>query len=161
MARITIHPIIPKKMNLDAYRAAVTRALLEEGRTIQQEYEKISNGWDSPVQYDGKLIVNKLTAKITISTVDPRMVFLDLGTSHRWAVMSSDFKAKTRPGVIGSRRGAGQVVIRGQVAMETRGIKARPGIKAREFSITIAKRREKPFERKVQNEITLASKNTF
>ena len=160
MARIRIAPIIPKKMNIALYRVAVTGALQKEGQAILKSYKRISDRFETPVSYDTKM-KTKFNMSITVSTSDRRMVFLDLGTSTRWAVMSSGFSPKTTPRRISSRRGAGPAGRRGRAAVQARGIAPRPGIKAREFSITIAKQRKKSFATNVQRAINKAAKNTF
>lgn len=161
MARVEIFAIIPKKMNIDLYRSVVVGALIKEGQAIQKSYKRISNSFETPVAYDAKIKTIGFETSITISTSDKRMVFLDLGTDIRWAVMSSDFSPKTTVRQISSRRGSGGAVIRGRNAMQSRGIAPRPGIKAREFSITIAKQRKKPFQTNVQRALNRAAQRTF
>jgi hypothetical protein len=66
-----------------------------------------------------------------------KYAYIDLGTRVRYAVMTPDFRPKTQPDWLGSRAGRG-----GFSHMDMQG---RPGIKARNFSATIADRFFKPY----------------
>lgn len=162
MAKIIFKPILPRGMNIGAYKDAIDRALREEGKVIEGLYTGVSRGFDPPVvRYETKGPRGFFRRSITVSTRDRRMVHIDRGTSVRWAVMSQNFRPKTRVRSLTSRRGAGRTLIRGRRAMTARNISPRPGIKARLFSDTIAKREKSPFAKRVQDEINSAAKRTF
>lgn len=162
MAQIIFKPILPKGIKISAYKDAIDRALREEGKVIEKRYTSVSRNFSSPVvRYDTKGPRGIIDRSLTISTRDVRMVMLDRGTSRRWAVMSKDFRPKTRVRSLSSRRGAGRTLIRGRRAMTARGIKPLKGIQARLWSDEIAKRRQKTFARQVQKEINAAAKRTF
>lgn len=61
--------------------------------------------------------------------------YLDQGTGIRWALMARKpfWTSHTGPGRFPSGPGAGYVAIRGQTAMEARGLAPRNGIEARNF----------------------------
>lgn len=162
MAKIIFKPILPKGMKISAYKDAIDRALIEEGKIIEKRYTSVSRGFDPPVvRYATKGPRGILNRSLTVSTRDRRMVHVDRGTSVRWAVMSPDFRPKTRVRSLSSRKGAGRTVVRGRRAMVARNIAPRPGIAPHFFSDEIAKRRQKTFARNVQREIKLAAKRTF
>ena len=161
MAQIIFKPILPKGMKISVYKDAIDRALREEGEIIKGLYTGVSRSFSSPVRYETKGPRGVRNRSLTVSTRDVRMVMLDRGTSHRWAVMSKDFRPKTRVRSLSSRRGTGRTIIRGSRAMKARGIAPRPGIKARFFSDEIAKREKSPFADRVQDEINAAAKRTF
>lgn len=148
MAEVFQFKIIkPKKLNQDAIRLEILNALRKEGREIKTEYEKTTATWKRKPEFE---ILVGLTrppgsASVLVGTDNEIYNYLDQGTRIRWALMSQDWRSKTTPRRIGSGPGAGRVIIAGRRAMQRRGIGPRPGIKAREFSETIRKRRKKKF----------------
>ena len=128
---IVTKAIKPSKMKQDAFRLAILTHMHIMERETKKEYEKTWSTWNS-----------KPTAETLISLQDPgpTMVagvggdgaaaqhwrYVNEGTSVRHAVMSSDWKSKTVPNVIGSFAGQGEVVfISKKINL--------PGIKARNF----------------------------
>ena len=85
-------------------------------------------GWGSMIKVVG-----------TVSTEDDVYRYLNDGTSVRYATMTPNFKAKTKPGRISAGAGAGRV----SYVLRSR---PRPGIKARKFDEQIAKARQKDLE---------------
>jgi len=160
MARISIRPIVPKHMNIKGFKDAINDGLDEEGREIEKLYKQVSSGFEGGVIYQKKKQF-AINASITVSTSDERMVYLDIGTRTRWALMSADFSPKTKRRRLSSSRGSGRAVIRGRRAMQAHGIQARPGIEAREFSDEIADQRQKRFAQQIQRHINRAAKRTF
>jgi len=75
--------------------------------------------------------------------------WLDEGTRIRWALMSGNWRSKTRPGSFSAGRGAGRVVIAGRRAMMARNIRPRPGIEARNWSKILTEQRRRPFTRRI------------
>lgn len=67
------------------------------------------------------------TITVLAGTDDPVYGYLDRGTSVRYAVMSADWRSKTRPGSLQSVMGRGRVVVISKRI-------PRPGIQARHFS---------------------------
>lgn len=71
---------------------------------------------------------------------DTAMFMLDKGTSHRWAVMTKGFQAKTSVGSLRSKAGVGHARLRGRGQMIRAGYyRPMKGITAREISDTLAK----------------------
>lgn len=159
--RIKFGYIVPKSININAYRKGVDNALRLEGNTIEALYKDVSDGFSSPAAYSKKLVVAGNRREMRVSTKDVRMVNLDQGTEIRWAVMSSDFSPKTQNRRLSSRAGSGRTIIRGRSAMQARNIAPRPGIKAREFSDEIVDQRKNRFPQRVQDAVNLAAQTTF
>ena len=90
--------------------------------------------------------------------------YLSGGTGIRWALMSSNWRSKTRPspGGLKAGPGRGRVVIAGRRAMTARNIKPRPGIKARKYPERIVRKLGvRTFKRQVEDGIELASQGLF
>ena len=153
---LQVKSIKPRRMNPNAYRLEIVKELNEQAQIMKRMYLKTVRTWKAPRP------VFKVTAAIkgppgprggvatqqaiaSVETTDERFIYVDQGTRIRWAVMGRGFKAKTRPGVVGSGAGRGGPVIVGRRAMQKRNIKPRPGIKARKFTKEIQKRRRAPF----------------
>ena len=152
-------------MKIAQYERAVVEALKVEGKQIEKEYNGTTKNWKAKDKPSFKKKLFKKRSRIinatSVTTGDTPFVFIDKGTSKRWAVMSQGFQAKTAPGRITSRQGRGQAVVRGRRAMQAKNIAARPGIKARKFSKQIATKRKKPFATNIQRAINRAAKDTF
>lgn len=75
------------------------------------------------------------TARGWTMTVNPEFPYgwINKGTRIRYALMSKDWKSKTKPNVIGSYRGHGRVLVISRK-------RPRPGIVARNFSDIILRR---------------------
>lgn len=161
MAKIRFRPVVPKRMNIRQMGRAIERALILEGNSIESLYRNVSDGFSSSATYKKTNIRSFRATGIRVSTDDVRMVNLDTGTNTRWAVMSKDFQPKTSVRRLSTRSGSGRTVIRGRKAMTARGIRPRPGIKARKFSEEIVAQRQRPFADRVQNAIDLAANNLY
>lgn len=145
-----VKAIKPQKMKLDQVRKELLNALRAEGRDVKKLYEPTVATWKGDKPFFEILI--GLTGRDASVLVGPngskealkKFKFLDEGTRIRWALMSSDWKSKTKPGSLKSGGGRGRVVVVGRKAMR----KPRPGIKARGWTPMIKKRRRKPFTKR-------------
>ena len=144
---VQIKAIKPKVMNLKRVREELLKAAEAEGRVTQKLYGQIVATWQGDKPFFESLIevgandVTILTGPNGSEMAIKKFKFLDEGTSVRWALMSSDWQSKTRPGVLKSGRGAGRVIVVGKRWMR----RPRPGIKARGWTEKIGKQRHKPF----------------
>lgn len=146
-----VKAIKPQKMKLDEVRKQLLNELRAEGRDVKKLYEPTVATWtgDKP-KFE---ILIGLTGKEASVLVGPngseealkKFKFLDEGTRIRWALMSSDWKSKTKPGKLRSGAGRGKVVVVGKKAMK----RPRPGIQARNWTVTIQKQRRKPFTKRM------------
>lgn len=153
--------IKPKKLKVDAIRLELLNALRAEGRDIKKEYEKTTKTWKRKPNFETLIGLTGKDASVLVGTDSSVYKFVDEGTRIRWALMSADWKSKTKPKKIGSTRGSGRVIIAGRRAMQRRNIKPRPGIKAREFSETIRKQRRKKFTRRMVKAMQQGAKKAF
>jgi predicted amidohydrolase len=140
----------------EAMRMALLNGMRKVGRDTVKEYEKTFETWS-----------NKPKAEflISLSGEGPTVVagiggnekaakhwrYLNEGTSVRHAVMSSDWKSKTVPNIIGSFSGEGEVVF------VSRKINL-PGIEARNFDKLIEKEMKPRFKREMEEAMRKAAK---
>lgn len=143
------------KFKSSTFRAALQERASRIAPKVKADFEKTTNTWkDRPVfevqvkvgrAAVGDLKTTQATAGVLLEvfTTDEIYGYLDEGTKVRYATMSKDFLAKTRPGVIGSRAGRGRMLF-----VNKR--RPRPGIKARKFTETIAKKWQPEFRTQMQ-----------
>lgn len=155
---ILMKPLLPKSMNVEQYGVTILAQLGKEAEQVDKLYQKTYNTWKKKPAFKTSSQLISGGAEAIVSTKDKKFIYLEKGTSKRWAVMSNPYITKTRAHVLGSRPGRGRTVVRGSRAM--RG-KAMPGIKAREFSAEIIKRRSPIFLRGMRRTIRLAAERTF
>ena len=104
---------------------------------FEKTYETFDNkpDFERDVYQNGNEIIGTYFTEGEGSSSNP-YPFLVRGTKVRYATMSSDFEAKTKPGIIGSGPGAGRMLYVNKN-------RPRPGIEAREFDKVIAKLEQK------------------
>lgn len=129
-----------RRENRKVNRRIMAQVLKKFKRTTK-DWVRFEPGWQT------KEGVDKQGAFFRVWTENKIMHFLDEGTDVRWAIMSSDWQSKTRPRIVSSRPGAGQVVVRGRGLMSKLKMEPRPGIEARDFAKTIAAQTQKLWER--------------
>ena len=123
----------PFEKNMGFYLTKVKASFVSSVRTwdhkpIFDKEVKTIGAWGGMIRVEG-----------TVSTDDDVYRYLNDGTSVRYATMTPNFKAKTRPGRISAGAGAGRV----SYVLRSR---PKPGIKARKFDEQIAKIRQKDLE---------------
>lgn len=161
--------IKPSRLSIDAYRLEILNQLRAEGRTQKKELDKTTKTWRGEKPKFETLVglerppgsASVLTGPSGSDKAVNKWVWLNEGTRIRWALMSKDWKSKTRPRWFGSGRGGGRVVIAGKRAMMRRGIRPRPGIKARGWTPDLQKRRRRPFTRGMVGAMQRASRKAF
>lgn len=144
-----------QKMNLKQVRLEVLNALRKEGRTVENEFKKTVATWSGEKPKFESLVglerppgsASVLTGPTGSNKALNKFKWLDEGTATRWALMSGDWRSKTKVGRLKSGSGSGRVVIAGRRAMQARGIAPRKGIEKRGWTPLIQKRRRKPFTR--------------
>lgn len=156
MPFVEVIPIRAKRMNIRAYEREILNELIAEGKDDQALFNKVIATWQgdkptmlSDVGYRGSDAYVRTTPKGNKMGIK-KLTWLDKGTPTRWAVMSGNWKSKTRAGVLTSYRGRGKPIIIGRRAMQRRKIRPRPGIQARRYSETIQKRREPKFRTRMK-----------
>jgi hypothetical protein len=126
----------------DELERILENALTMTAKAVKVDFDTTTKTWNTRPEFQiarGKFLR-------TVFTEDANYGFVNDGTTVRYALMSPDFKAKTTPGFIGSKAGAGDLIIVNRNH-------PRPGIKARKFDEAIADKWEKEFPIQVQRAI--------
>lgn len=152
--------IKPNKLKVKEVRLEILNALRAEGRDVVKELRKTTATWSGEKpDFEAIIGLSGEDASVFAGPTGSEMGakkwrWLDAGTRIRWALMSRDWRSKTRPGFVGSGPGAGRVLLAGRRAMTRRNIAPRPGIQARGWSELIQKRRKRKFRDRI-----IAAKN--
>lgn len=160
MPRILFKSLPPKQLQVTRYSKEILDQLRAEGKEIKTLYQNSSSTWKPKPKFRTDFRAKGLDASIKISTRDVRYVNLDRGVKNRWAVMSADYRPKSKVRSLTASAGRGKVVIRGHQAMQARGIKPLK-IKAREFSKEIVKRRRPFFIKNMRSAMKRAARKSF
>lgn len=141
---ISLTPIkLPRRLLVDPVRVfrVVENALTGTALAVKVDFDTTTRTWkDRP-----KFTIQRSKLRRLVSTTDDVYRFVSRGTRVRYAVMSDDFRPKTRVGYLGSNKGRG-----GMVGFTKRPL---PGIQARQFEETVKKKWDKEFPRNVQRAI--------
>ena len=118
------------------------RAMLQKvGRLAVRDFGYGVKTWVSKPKFTFKTTRD---LSLVVGTNDDVYKFINWGTETRWAVMSPDFVAKTRPGRLNARGGSGRVMIRGKSGMFLAGRRfPQQGIEARRFDKLVMIRMER------------------
>ena len=161
---IVLKPIPPPHLDVDEIRLEMLNALRKEAGEIRKALDKTTSTWSGakPKFKDQSISLAGGNASVaTTPTGDEKgvqkWVWLNEGTSIRWALMSPSWSSKTRPGRLHSGPGRGRVIIAGRRAMTARNIKPRPGIEARKWDEALAKQRKRPFGKAMASAIKKGS----
>lgn len=144
MPQIKTTAILPAKFNLDFALAMLADGVQTEGETEQKEYEKTTRTWRREPKHELEFSQTKAEIKAMNRTNDKIYYFLHDGTKVRYAVLSSDWQSKTTPRVLNSGPGRGKVLF---VSKK----RPMPGIKAREWTDVIIRKRKQPYKKDMQN----------
>jgi hypothetical protein len=166
---ITFHfePIGDPTFNLKGITVALREALRREGTEQRRLLDKTTKTWQGDVPY---FVSEETVGPTQISVVTgphgggkgaKKWMYLEEGTKIRWAVMGKGFKPKTRRAWLNSMKGKGGAVIVGKRAMMARGIRPRPGIKARNWLAEVNKERSRKFKGLMQREFEVIARNTI
>src|SRR5450759_2671498 len=80
------------------------------GNRVWLDYLRTVETWKNVPKFERVVEISGDTVTVMVGTDDLIYKFVDLGTRVRYATMSPDFKAKTRPGILGSRAGSGEML---------------------------------------------------
>jgi len=144
---INLKPIVPKEFKIPGIKGKLEKMLRHEAWIHRRMMQKVTR----------EIKVDRGSLRLTtLPYGNPKAVakfrWLNEGTRVRHAVMSKDFRPKTRHRTIGSRRG------RGGMVFVSRKIRL-PGIKAREWTDEIRKRRTPKFQVKVERTFKAITKD--
>ena len=155
-----IQPIRPAKLRVDEIRLALLNELRKEGTEQKRELRKTVATWQGETPKFETLISLKggdavvLTGPTGSDKAVNKWRWLDEGTSARHAVMSKDWRSKTRPGKFSSGTGAGRVAF---VSKKIR----QPGIEARRWSEELTKKRKHPFTDRIARAMNRVCRRAF
>lgn len=122
-------------------------------RLLREDFGKVIRTWEHTKGREDTVLRTQVrlvgSMSVELYVFDKIFEYDDRGTRIRYAVMSKPFVPKTKQAWIGSRIGRGRKLF---VLSKKRG-KFRPGIQARNWSITIAMKHARPFAKDVQDAI--------
>ncbi len=127
------------RMEPEKYLKALEGALNASAKAVKVDFDVTTQTWKNRPDF----AIESKPGERVIATTSKIYRFLNRGTRVRYAVMTADFRAKTRTGYIGSNAG------RGGLAFVSKK-RPRPGIKAREFSKTILEKWRKRLPEQVR-----------
>ena len=115
---------------------------------VTKDYEKTVATWTHQVKFGGEVAFAHGMGRVEVHPVSEQDIYsyVDLGTSVRYATMTPGFRPKTRVRTIASYKGQG-----GKMFVSRK--HPRKGIQARNFSLTIRKRHEKPFRTAIKKAV--------
>jgi len=160
-------PIGDPQFDMKGITNILRAAVLAEGAEHRMLLEKTVRTWEgekpefvSEVKVGPKQVTLR-TGPEGDDAGAKKWMYLEKGTSIRWAVMSKGFKAKTRRAFLKSYRGKGGAVIVGKRAMMARNIRPRPGIPARNWLAEVDRQRSRKFKGLMQRVFGLIARNTI
>ena len=147
---ISVEPIPPKLVDMGKFRLESLNALRREGTKQREELRKTTKDWqgDKP-KFESKISLSGGDAQVRTGTAgskhgQDKWKWLNEGTAVRRALLSPNWRSKTKPGTLRTGKGAGQVLAVGyQFAFD--------GIEARLWTDLVTKKRQKPFARDYGN----------
>lgn len=149
---IKVKPILPVKFKVKAITDELEKFVHELADDIEVDLKKPTRTWNHSVSFDKKVSRSDKAIIGEVTTTNKIYRYLDDGTKVRFAVMTSDFQAKTRPGIIGSFSGKGGFSHLSRVAQ--------PGIEARNWISTLGTRYEKTLARRAKPFLARGVKNS-
>jgi hypothetical protein len=163
--QVSVTAIKPAKMDPKVYTRALNKAVREYADTVlRKEFDSTQATFRKKFPIVVKDNSNRERVAWACIVEGEIYFYISEGTSIRWALMSSNWRSKTRPSPGGLKAGAGRgrVVIAGRRAMTARGIAPRPGIKGRKFPERIVRKLGvRSFKRGVDEAIEIASQDLF
>jgi hypothetical protein len=157
-------PIGDPKFNLKGITKDLQAAVIHEGWEQTRLLDKTTRTWKKRPVFMPTVKVgpSQVTLAIEVKGHGADIWgYLEDGTKIRWAVMGGKFKPKTRRAFLGSSKGRGGPVIVGKRAMMARGIRPRPGIKARNWTAEVNKERSRKFKGLMQRVFDQIARNTI
>lgn len=140
---ITFKAIKPAKFDSEAFQREFIKAAEKIAPKIHADLKRPTMTWVPPVEFNEHIFLGARAAveadkagagvAIQVTTDDKRFLFVDEGTKVRYATMTPDFIAKTKPKSLKAGKGRGGLLFVNKK-------KPRPGIKARGFTKMVAKK---------------------
>lgn len=128
--------------NVKSIEKEIDGVLTKYGGLAKADFDRTTETWRHDADFKTKRVNRSREKAIQIFTDDEIYNILDGGTTIRYSTMTPDFVPKTKPGVLKSFPGQG-----GLAYVDKQ--RPRPGIKAREFAITVKNKHKKNFIRDI------------
>lgn len=125
----------------------VSRTNQRFAKRAKRSFRRSTRTWDHAVKFHQK--TNRQDLTVEVFTTDQIYFWISEGTSIRYATMTPDFVAKTRPGALDSGPGAGGV------AFVTRA-RPNPGIEARQFDRLVVERHQDDYQHALDRDLAAA-----
>ena len=169
---IVVKEIKPARFKSEAFTHAITAAANKAAKDIEKDFKATTKTWKHKPKFIKMVDTKTSPVQVLVATDDEIYGYVSGGTkphpiyagiytgksnkkalSFRWGGKGS-YRAKTRPGVIGSKGGgpSGPMVAFPYVQ--------HPGTKARNFDKTIQKKWEPRFKRLIEQAMSIGSKNS-
>jgi len=169
---IVCKSIKPGRFRSEAFTKAITAAANEAAKDIQKDFEATTKTWNHKPKFVKEVDVKTSPVQVLVGTDDEIYRYVDEGTkphpifagiytgksnkkalAFQWGGKGS-YRAKTSPGVIGSKAGgpSGPFVAFPYVM--------HPGTKPRNFDITIQKKWEPKFKRLMEAAMSAGAKGS-
>lgn len=147
---IKVKPILPIKFKVSAITDALEDLVRETVDEIDKDYAKTVKTWKTKPDFDKSVKRTKSSITGEVSTTNKIYKYLDRGTRVRFAVMSQNFRPKTRSNVIDSFQGRG--------GFSHFGVK--PGIEARNWTVVLARKYQKRISKRASVFLAKGAKNS-
>jgi hypothetical protein len=163
---LLIKQIKPGRLKVDAMRLELLNEMRKAGTAIRKDFEKTTKTWEHKPKFTQEISLTGPGPTILVGTDDEIYGYVSRGTKphpifagyytgksdKKVLAFGSKFKAKTRPGVIGSSSGgsSGKMVFTPFVQ--------HPGTKPRKFEEAIEKKWRKQFKRRMEQAMARAAK---
>lgn len=156
---VRFRAVKPTRLNLDEFRKARRRALIDAGKQVLPDFKLISKTWkgEKPEYESVTKEIGSREIELFVGVRDldsqggKKFMWLNDGTKVRYAMMMPGFQPKTARRTFNSSAGQGGV-------MRVDKSKPLPGIEAREWDEEAMDKWEKPLAKKVQEAIEGAAK---
>jgi len=156
---VAVTAIKPKGLNLEKYRENIMKEMEIEVRTTKQMFQRTVKTWKKKAAFKTKIATSsKGELRGATYTESEIYSYINFGTRVRWALMSKDFKAKTKPRILDSYPGQGRAILVGKKAFMKHGLKPRPGIKERRYDLVITRIRKPLFQKAINAAIRKAAR---
>lgn len=160
---ITFKAIKPAKFNSKVFQQELIAQAERIAPKMHADLKRPTMTWNPPVEFVEQIFLGTRAAvesdkagagiAIAVTTEDKRFLFVDEGTKVRYATMSPDFVAKTKPNSLRAGKGRGRMLFVNKK-------KPRPGIKARNFSKMVKKKWEPLFRSQMAAALERAAKKS-
>jgi hypothetical protein len=143
-----------RKLDYSTFQFEIRGEAQKIADEVMKDFQKTVRTWNEKPRFFKRIEVTRRGVNIVVGTDNQIYKYVNNGTRVRYAVMSRNFRAKTRPGVIGSSAGRGGLVIINRN-------RPRPGIEARRFDQKIYEKWKPAYKRRIGNAVRRGQRAAF